>query len=342
MLLSVPMIVKNEVDVLDECLASVADVADELLVLDTGSTDDTMDIARKYTPHVFASELFNANTPPERFHFADARNEILARCTGDWVFSIDADESLIQTSLRDYLQRVMADGCNISLHTDKGGHPWGPRIFRNNGRIRWHRRVHETPQPLNENQRISIPPEVAHIVHRRGVERASTLERNLRLLQVQLRESQRDNDCDGMMAAVAYMGDTYRAMGLYVEAIGCYHATIAGLIKPYNDIFRLYILNLLADCYYHIGLMRAALQYALESLVIEPNCYEGMLTAGAALGELGRPSEGLVYLRRALDCDCPVRASFADNLPDNTDWVRETIAKQEEALRGRRAEGRNN
>jgi glycosyltransferase involved in cell wall biosynthesis len=84
--LSVCMIVKNEERFLGQCLASVKDIADELIVIDTGSTDRTVEIAREHGAHVGHFEWCN--------DFAAARNASIAPATGDWILFLDADEGL--------------------------------------------------------------------------------------------------------------------------------------------------------------------------------------------------------------------------------------------------------
>ena len=84
--ISLAMIVKDEEDVLEECLNSVKDLADEIIIVDTGSTDNTKAIAQKYTDKVFD---FKWNDD-----FAEARNESLKYAGGDWILILDADEEL--------------------------------------------------------------------------------------------------------------------------------------------------------------------------------------------------------------------------------------------------------
>jgi len=82
--LSVIIIAKNASATIGRCLESVA-FADEVIVLiDSGSVDDTPTIARRYTPHVHTSEDWQGS--------GIQKNRALAMATGEWVFSIDADE----------------------------------------------------------------------------------------------------------------------------------------------------------------------------------------------------------------------------------------------------------
>ncbi|MFF2092621.1 glycosyltransferase [Paenibacillus sp. NPDC058174] len=98
-LLTVCMIVKDEEDVLDRCLNSISKLADEIIIIDTGSTDRTKDIARQYTEHVYDFTWCN--------DFSAARNESLKYATSKWVLILDADE-YIETndipSIRTFLE----------------------------------------------------------------------------------------------------------------------------------------------------------------------------------------------------------------------------------------------
>ncbi len=89
-LLSIGMIVKNEEKVLERCLKSLQPlmkaVPSELIIADTGSTDSTVEIAKKYTDNVFHFEWIN--------DFAAARNSTLEKAKGKWYFFLDADEYL--------------------------------------------------------------------------------------------------------------------------------------------------------------------------------------------------------------------------------------------------------
>ncbi len=80
------MIVKNEAACLGTCLESVRKIADEIVVGDTGSTDDTVRIAEEFGARVL--EI------PWRDDFAQARNQVLEAATGDWLLHLDADEVL--------------------------------------------------------------------------------------------------------------------------------------------------------------------------------------------------------------------------------------------------------
>ena len=84
--LSACMIVKNEEKLLPQCLESIKDAVDEIILVDTGSTDKTVKIAEKYGARVFHH--------PWRGDFSEARNYSLQQATCDWILVVDADEKL--------------------------------------------------------------------------------------------------------------------------------------------------------------------------------------------------------------------------------------------------------
>jgi glycosyltransferase involved in cell wall biosynthesis len=84
--LSVCLIVKNEEKFLGQCLKSVRDLASQIVVVDTGSTDRTVEIAKEYGAEVYSFAWCD--------DFSAARNAALEHATGDWVLVLDADEEL--------------------------------------------------------------------------------------------------------------------------------------------------------------------------------------------------------------------------------------------------------
>ncbi len=84
MKISLAMIVKNEEKVLRECLNSVKDIVDEMVLVDTGSEDDTVDIAKEFGAKLYEFKWCN--------DFSFARNFAAEKCSGDWILVLDADE----------------------------------------------------------------------------------------------------------------------------------------------------------------------------------------------------------------------------------------------------------
>ncbi|MDR1453443.1 MAG: glycosyltransferase family 2 protein [Candidatus Margulisbacteria bacterium] len=97
--LSVCLIVRDAAENLALCLDSVQKAADEIIVVDTGSRDNTVEIARKYTDKIYFFQW--------RDDFAAARNESLKHATGDWILILDDDEILRPGSARK-LKKILA------------------------------------------------------------------------------------------------------------------------------------------------------------------------------------------------------------------------------------------
>ena len=98
MSISVTVITKNEAAIIRTCLESVA-WADEIIVVDSGSTDGTVEICREYTDKVILTDWPG---------FGPQKNRALDMATKDWVLSLDADEC-VTPELREEMQAVMAD-----------------------------------------------------------------------------------------------------------------------------------------------------------------------------------------------------------------------------------------
>ena len=150
MTISLCMIVRNEQEVLARCLESVQGAADEIIIVDTGSTDATEEIARRYTERVY---FF-----PWQENFSAARNFSFSKAQKEYCMWMDADDVLEQED-REALIRLKAqlpqdvDVVMMRYHAafDEQGRAvfsyYRERIVRNNAEYRWKGRVHETIEP---------------------------------------------------------------------------------------------------------------------------------------------------------------------------------------------------
>ncbi len=141
--LSACLIVRNEEKLLDECLLSLEPMVQEICVVDTGSTDRTVDIARDRGARVEHFEWCD--------DFSAARNASIEMASKPWILVIDADERLSEASLP-HLKRAIAEPTAIAwliyqdnLSADGSVHSLAvPRLFRNRPEIRFQRPVHES------------------------------------------------------------------------------------------------------------------------------------------------------------------------------------------------------
>lgn len=141
MSLSLCMIVKDEAANLPRCLESVQGLVDELVILDTGSTDETLAIATRYGAKV--------DRITWQDDFAAARNQTLARATGDWILVLDADETVVPEAFPG-IQAAMANPQHllVNLVRQEVGAVQSPyslvsRLFRRRSEIRFQRPYHE-------------------------------------------------------------------------------------------------------------------------------------------------------------------------------------------------------
>ena len=140
--LSFCTIVKNEEAALPQCLASVCDVVDEMVVLDTGSTDNTIAIAQSFNARIYSFEWCN--------DFAAARNEALKYVQGNWVLVLDADEVLVPEiipSLRQAIcspHRLLINLVRREVGAAQSPYSMVSRLFRRHPDIHFTRPYHET------------------------------------------------------------------------------------------------------------------------------------------------------------------------------------------------------
>ncbi len=120
--LSVCIITKNEKKDLPRCLESIKNLADEIIVVDDGSTDGTVEIAKKYGAKVFERELDN---------FASQKNFAIEKASGDWIFSVDADE-VLPNELAEEIRRILKYSRAPSAVQDDVDIPNGYLIPRRN------------------------------------------------------------------------------------------------------------------------------------------------------------------------------------------------------------------
>ena len=191
---SLTIIVRDEEKNLPACLESVRGIFDEIVIVDTGSTDRTVEIARSFGARVFDFVWVD--------DFAAARNAALARATGDYAFWLDADDVVDPTKrqkLEQILRRlrkghhvayVVRCACDPSPDGTGGDTVVDHiRLFPLREGVRWTYRVHE--QILPALRRANIPVEwtdltVRHTGYVDQALRSRKLDRDTRILMQEL------------------------------------------------------------------------------------------------------------------------------------------------------------
>ncbi len=256
-LVSLCMIVRNEAGHLERCLASVAGLVDEMIVVDTGSTDRTREIAVQAGARVFEFAWQDS--------FAAARNESLRHATGDWIFWLDADEYLDQANqvefqalrqgLKDnksaYVMRQMsqsADGTGSAMAVDQ------VRLFSNDPALRWEYRVHE--QILLSIRRAGhqvcwTDIVIGHTGYQQSVLAGEKLERNIRLLRLQ--DGEKPND----PVTLYHLGLAVNQQGRSAEALPLLQRSLELTPAHYSTRAKLYAM--LSRIQYRLGQREQAL-----------------------------------------------------------------------------------
>ncbi|MCC6749305.1 MAG: glycosyltransferase [Deltaproteobacteria bacterium] len=216
--LSLCMIVKNEEATLGACLDSVAGLVDELVVVDTGSTDGTRELVRSRGGRLL-ERTFDGD-------FSDARNAGLEAVTADWILVLDADEAL-EVSSRAKLGPLLDDaGADAFTLTVRNLAPEGElatyedlrltRLFRRHPAYRYEGTIHEQVRPAIERAGGRIRSSELLVLHRGYAQPTaqgeSRVARNLALLEAAVARA----------PAEAYLhyqlGATLKALGRFPEA----------------------------------------------------------------------------------------------------------------------------
>ena len=217
--LSLCMIIKNEEEYLPACLESVRHVADEIIIVDTGSTDSSRNKALQFGARVIDHEWQN--------DFSRARNLSIENACGDWILVLDADEELESGSgdkIRKLIECTDGDGFELTVESEMPETDIIAfdrikilRLFRNKKEFRYALPIHEQIRPSIEKSGGKILDSELVILHhgyarktvQGGVNRAA---RNLDLLQIGLSISPNDP------YLIYQVGATLMSAGKHVEA----------------------------------------------------------------------------------------------------------------------------
>lgn len=314
-LISLSMIVKNEEKMLRGCLESAEKVVDEIVIVDTGSTDRTVEIAKEFGAKVYHFDWID--------DFAAARNESLKHSKGKWILYLDADERISQFEVdkfRKSLSELSDDSggliCTIeSPHANLTGgesdvHRGSyPRIFRNLGlnKVKFQGRVHEQISPsLKENNLQLLQSDI--IIYHLGYDQSreimeGKIERNYRMLLQHVREEPTNG------YAWYQLGQTLGHMNLKKEA----EETIKFALKC-GDLSPMIEASASASIAQFTGndkRFSEALQWADRSLAIIPNSLYALNLRAYSLLHLGKFEEAEQEFVKTLE----LKSKFYNNAP---------------------------
>ena len=185
--LSLAMIVKNEESVLERCLDSIKEIVDEIIIVDTGSTDRTVEIAKEYTDKIYHFEWVD--------DFAKARNFSFSKATCDYIIWLDADDyftTVEQKKLldlkRDFNPEIDVAMLKYNVGFDATGNVtmsnYRERILKRAKNFQWEEPVHECITPRGRIEQFEIA--VTH-----GEKNRTHSSRNLEIYEKQAQLSDR-------------------------------------------------------------------------------------------------------------------------------------------------------
>lgn len=249
------MIVKNEEKTLERCLNSVCGVVDEIVIVDTGSSDRTMEIAAKFTEKVYQD--------PWRDDFAAARNFSFSKAHMEYCMWLDADDVLEPTEREKFLHLKQSlppdtDMVMMKYNTsfDESDNPvfsyYRERLIRNVPQYRWAGEVHEVITPAGNILYSDIS-----VSHRKNG--PGDPDRNLRIYRG-LIESGKELE----PRQLYYYGRELYYHREYEEAVSVFRRFLDlpdGWVEN-----KIEACSVCADCYYKLGKSDYALQTLLRSL----------------------------------------------------------------------------
>ncbi len=307
---SLCLIVRNEESNLARCLNSVHDLFHEIIVVDTGSTDRTCEIAKEHGARLIEF--------PWCDDFSAARNKFLDHATGNWIMWMDADD-ILPANQREPLRNLL----NSLDETPRAYHFWvnSPkdqseeqagsnsltqiRLFRADPRLRWTRRVHEQICPACEKLGYAhefCDIQIQHLGYRDAALMQRKINRDLRLLRMEYATDPHDP------GTLLYLGLNLMKTGKYAEAYGYlmqgYQVTRNSSV-PYVAS----LLSLLVDCLIKNGQLEHAWSISEEGLRRFPKDLELSLQQAVFLFHRQQTSQAIHLLRDCL-ARPPIRDTF--------------------------------
>jgi len=306
--LSVCMIVKNEEKHLVKCLKSIRDIVDEMIIVDTGSTDKTIDIAR-----IFGAKVFDF---PWTGDFSEARNHSLDQASGDWILILDADEVIspadhkrllkiidsakqkpvaFEIISRNYLVKAGTAGWTENDGTypqEEKGVGWSGsnkvRLIRNNNLVRFENPVHELLEASLHRAGITIEKCDIPVHHYGRLDQNKLMEkgREYYLLGKKKLEERGGGDYIALRELAAQAGE----LGIFEEAIALWQQALS--VKP-DDVESLFNLGY---HYMQIGKYLEARNVSKRAVELSPGTKNAVLNYALSELYLGNALKATVLL----------------------------------------------
>ena len=309
---SLCMIVKNEEEHLARCLKSVKPVVNEMIVIDTGSEDRTIEIARAFGAKVYSFKWTG--------DFSEARNISLSKASGNWTFHLDADEvispldyeefgEIIRQSAtkrvaflvntRNYTKDVNQVGWTANdgyYDQEESATGWMPsekvRLFRNESNIRFEYPIHEVVEPSLKRAGYALKKCIIPVHHYGKLDKEKSDSK--REVYYQTGRKKLDEMGDDTIA-IRELAIQAEILGKHDEAIELWERFIA--IEP--NVSSTYINMGISYC--GLGKFEDVLETAKKAMKLEPDLKEGHYNYALGKLYLGSAGEAVSILEKLLE-----------------------------------------
>ncbi len=299
------MIAKDEAQNIARCIQSVDGLADEIVLVDTGSTDATPQIAQDLGAKVFHYDWDDS--------FANARNFAISKAESDWLLLLDPDEALDQGSieeLRKFTETTDLDGANFRMRNYTGTYApdryslhCAMRLLRNCGKYYFHGAIHEQIIDGSGENLTSRFASLGVIVHHYGyldqvVKEKQKRRRNLPILEKQLADDPTEP------FTLFNIGNEYLSMQKYQQALEYYQSAVSNL-RNRNLAFVPHLFFRIISCFETLKNPEKALETAEEGLAQFPRCTDFEFRRGDILYKLGRYTLAIESYEKCLAMGVP-------------------------------------
>jgi glycosyltransferase involved in cell wall biosynthesis len=319
------MIMKNEEKLLPKCLRSIRNWVDEIIIVDTGSTDESIEIAEAYGAKVYEHPWEN--------NFSKHRNQSISYANGDWIFILDADEELIPPSGK-ILKQAIGDNSIDSIAVQvinpfNNGKDCAVfnsvRVFRRNARVRYEGIVHN--KEIGCERTSFYPIQILHHGYNFDEQRMKKkFDRTVSLLRNQI-EQDPNNPEPHHYLSVSYMSMGPHDPGYYKKAIE-ESALALQLAAKRQDRAPIYLCThyVLAASHLNLGHVDRAESVCKEALEVFPDHLDSYFLLAKIYDKIGHHKEAhqnaerYFSVREAIEKD-PSQFGKIINNNFSADWL---------------------
>lgn len=355
MRLSLCVIAKNEEKRIDEFFKNVRSLVDEIVLVDTGSNDRTIDIAKQKADKVIKLDFFDS--------FSAARNISLENASGDWALILDIDEIIFASDfikIRDEIAKERGEAYRLPRYNYIGNGCWSTssiyKLVKLGKGIRYSRKVHESIRDSLTNSEVETLPAIVH-----HFPDASNQKNTLysRWLKDYLRDNPSDihaqthlirelfvigkideafkvaqeveacrNDDDRLYTYLGYM---YIQLNELERAEKCFNRIYKNLDKKTNTLPDSVAAGL-SIIYYKMQQYEESLRICLKQINKTPNMAHLYLNCAANYFSLGKEEEGKKYFEKASQLNPLIKSNrifFSKNLMKNSIYAFDNVVLED-------------